>query len=104
MLCETHKDMLFKGATRLLALGGVALLATGATLARPTSSTPPLTLPKAGVGTALTSIAPPSRKHAAAGKAQPVARTTSAATPRATISLYEHTVDPSTLREQGCEA
>jgi hypothetical protein len=34
MLCETHKDMVFKGAMRLLVLGGVALVAAGGVASR----------------------------------------------------------------------
>jgi hypothetical protein len=103
MLCETHKDMLFKGGSRVLALGGVVLLATGAALVHRPGLQAPLSVAKplahGAVGTALTSVAPGER-----ASAQPAVRRVSAAHARATISLYEHTIRRSTLLEQGCDA
>jgi hypothetical protein len=102
MLCETHKDTVFNACRRVLALGGIALVATGATRVHlPHQAGAPL--PAAAghhvVGTAVRMPvgAPPA-------KAEPAVRRLGAAQARATISLYEHSVRQSNLRGQGCEA
>lgn len=112
--------MLLKGGSRLLALGGVVLLATGSALVRGSAPAGHTTLrPALGTGqagTALTSVgshlrlkleprlaaAPPAPKPKPAAK--PVVRRASSASARATISLYEHTTDQAVLRGQGCDA
>lgn len=102
--------MVLKGGARLLALGGVVLLSTGAALVR---TPPPASAPKAletgSVGTALTSIVPPATPKAksalaTAPRPKPIVRHASAAQARATISLYEHSTDRTTLSAQGCDA
>jgi hypothetical protein len=101
MLCETHKDLFFKGVTRLLVLGGVALVTMGGVASRIQAPAAPLA--------AAPPVAPAVSKDvvqatAATPQAQSAVQRVSVKTARATISLYEHTVRQSTLREQGCDA
>jgi hypothetical protein len=98
MLCKTHKDMVFKGCGRLLAFGGIALVALGAVASRLPGPAQPLTAAPV-VRPAVVPLQP-----AAAPTVQPAVRTVSVRRARATISLYEHTTRQSTLREQGCDA
>jgi hypothetical protein len=98
MLCESHKDGLYKLGIRLLALGGLALLAMGATVVRTPASTGPAAAVHGLARPAFKAIVVPAPTSTLA------ASRTSAARARATISLYEHTVRRSTLRAQGCEA
>jgi hypothetical protein len=102
--------MICKRGSRLLALGGIAALAAGASGALRPAPTPPVTA-KAIVAAAVQKhVVPtpkPVRKAAAPTpkpQPQPAVRHVSAAGARATISLYEHTVRQSTLRRQGCDA
>jgi hypothetical protein len=90
MLCESCRDRIFKRCSLLVVAIAVALIGAGAVAAR---------LPRP----ALPAVAPvrmPVVTHARARKAarQPHSK------PRATISLYEHTVRRSVLRAQGCSA
>ena len=99
MLCETHKDILYKAGRTLLAVAGILLLGTGATLAgRQRPAAPAI----AASGHGITQVKVLQR--VAQPKARPVVRSLSAARARATVSLYEHTVKQSTLRRQGCDA
>lgn len=101
MLCETHKDMVFKGATRLLVLGGIALVVFGGIASRIEPPAAPLTAaPPVAAAVSKAAAAP----NAAKPKAELAVRRVSVKTARATISLYEHTVRQSTLRGQGCDA
>ena len=125
MLCETHKDMLFKGAIRTLALGGVALLGLGLAGARAPARPAPQAAASPAVGHVQVAHLPAvyravgvSLRHVRAQKAKPqpkqkpkaqpqpkrLARRVSAASARATVSLYEHTTKRSSLRKQGCSA
>ena len=99
MLCETHKDLFFKGAKSLLVLGGLVLVALGALAARlPGSAQPPVAAPAVQSAVAQSVQSPPQPA------AQLAVRHVSARTARATVSLYEHTTRQSTLRDQGCDA
>src|SRR5690242_12010557 len=97
MLCETHKDILYKSVVRGLALVGAALLGLGASFARPA------TWPHSVAGAH--GVAAPAYRSVEKGRQpQPAARSLGISNARATISLYEHSVRRRTLREQGCEA
>jgi hypothetical protein len=99
MLCETHKDILYKLASRCLALAGLALLVVGATVTRDAPAGVAVAdRPAAGA------TAPPKPKGLRKPEPKPAVRRISASTARATISLYEHTVRRSSLRRQGCDA
>src|SRR5436305_4383892 len=104
MLCETHKDILYKSAARALALGGIALVSLGATIARPPLSNGPAPVATPGVAAPafkpIVVPVPKSKAQLATARIKPVR----ASTARATVSLYEHSVRRSTLRGQGCEA
>ena len=102
MLCETHKDLLYKCCRLLLVTGGLVLVSAGALVAVQLRD-----------GGARRVAAPRVAAHRPVEKvlkpvAQPTARAVirrlSAARARATISLYEHSVKQSTLRRQGCDA
>src|SRR3979411_1435297 len=87
MLSESCRDIIYKRGMVLLAVGAVALIGTGAVAAR--------------VQDPLHRVVAPGVAHMrvpAEAKSQPHTR------PRATISLYEHTADRTTLRRQGCSA
>jgi hypothetical protein len=92
--------MLYKLGLRGLALLGIALVAMGATLTRTPASSGPVA--------ARSGIAKPAFKAIVVPEAAPkgtlTARRISPSKARATVSLYEHTVRPSTLSEQGCDA
>jgi hypothetical protein len=89
--------MVFNACHRALALGGVALAATGGVAAVDRApAAAPVVAPAAHVAV--------ERPLAAAPKPLPAVQRVSAANARATISLYEHTVRRSSLREQGCNA
>jgi hypothetical protein len=87
--------MVFKGFRRLVAVVGMVLLgAGGAAVARQS----PTVRAAAGVAPHR-AIVPP-----AAERRGPDARPVTLSTPRATISLYEHTARRARLRHQGCDA
>src|SRR5579884_3439328 len=101
MLCETHKDLLFKTGKRFLALSGIALVSMGAATVRPHLGAGS----HRAAGPLYRGIAPaPQPTPNAKPQSKLAARHISAAHARATISLYEHSVDRSTLRSQGCDA
>jgi hypothetical protein len=87
MLSESRKVIVYKRGAVLLAVSAVALMATGAVAARVQD---PLHRVVAHGGM--------HKRVSAEAKFQPHTR------PRATISLYEHTARPKTLRRQGCSA
>jgi hypothetical protein len=104
MLCETHKDMVFNACRRALALGGVAFVATGGVVTVNRTQAPPVVAAVAHVA-----VTPPVVRAAPAvaepaPKAAPAVHRIRPESARATISLYEHTVRRSTLRDQGCDA
>jgi hypothetical protein len=94
MLLETAKDMCYKRPVASLTAVGLLLLSAGlAGALADRSAAAPLALSRSA--------------HAHAGRALPVpaeARSQPHTPPRATISLYEHTVQRLTLRRQGCSA
>ncbi|HET8527932.1 MAG TPA: hypothetical protein VFL60_03405 [Gaiellaceae bacterium] len=113
--------MLFKGASRVLALGGVALVGLGAATARvpaAPAAQPRVAAVALGTGLHLPAVSRAAgvslrRGHAPAAKPprpgagaqpKPLARRVSARSARATVSLYEHTTAQSSLRGQGCDA
>jgi hypothetical protein len=100
--------MVFNACRRALALGGVALVATGGVAFVRQAPAAPLTRPAVVRAAADPVVAHTVSAPAPAPKATPrpdvVARTVSAARARATISLYEHTVRRATLLDQGCDA
>jgi hypothetical protein len=110
MLCKSCKNTLYKAGTALLGCAALALVAAGvvaARLERPAGrgaveALPAPTQPPRPVHAVVPAARIAERRHAAAvrreAKHQPHSR------PRATISLYEHTVRRSTLRRQGCSA
>src|SRR4051794_13437592 len=114
MLCETHKDMIRKGATRLLALVGVIVAVVGGAVSFRTASPAPAAIAHAA-GVAVHPVRPAVEHAVARSKpTKPVAarqpqpkpkpQLVKLSKPRATISLYEHTVRQPTLRTQGCTA
>src|SRR4051794_13211166 len=107
MLCETHKDMFFNACRRALAVGGLALVATGGVASLDRAPAAPLTRPAAHVvatGHASVGTALHPAKAAAPARRRPVFAARTAAGARATISLYEHTTKQASLRDQGCDA
>ncbi len=105
MLCETHKDHLYKIARTLLALGGVLLLGTGATFVGRERRAAPSAAP------APHAAAAPARRRplevlrqVEQPRPRPAVRRLGVANARATISLYEHSAMQSTLRRHGCDA
>src|SRR4051794_935305 len=98
MLCETHKDLVFKSAAVLLALGGIALVGLGATVGRTPAAHAPVAAPRHAA--AFNPVVVPAPKP----KTELATARIHAARARATISLYEHSVRRSTLRGQGCDA
>jgi len=108
MLCETHKDMVFKGAMRLLVLGGVALVATGGVAARLPGPAAPLTAQSAtdlsrpaaytAFGRALRGVAVhESKKSAVRHLAKPAPPRPHAQTPH---TAHPHTAPPQTAHPQ----
>jgi hypothetical protein len=100
MLCETHKHALYKLGIRGLTLVGLALVAMGATVARTPGPTGPVAAAHGLAQPAFKAIVVPTPK----AKAELATSRSTVARARATISLYEHTVRRSNLREQGCDA
>jgi hypothetical protein len=118
--------MLFKGASRTLALSGIALLGLGVAGSRApaprapqaAAASPPADHVQVAHLPAVYRAVGVSVRRARSRKAQPqpkpkahpqpqpkpLARQLSAASARATVSLYEHTTRRSSLREQGCSA
>jgi hypothetical protein len=99
--------MVFNTCRRALALGGVALLSSGGVAFVRQAPAAPLTAQRIGpaahvaIGHAAAGTAiRPSIAKAAAPAVEPVKLSKA----RATISLYEHTVRRSSLRDQGCDA
>jgi len=88
MLCESHKDMLFKGASRGFALGGIVLLGLGVAAVRvPRSSTPqPVALAQRDAVhlPAVYRAVGVSLRHARAAKPKPARQATSKAQPAPT--------------------
>ncbi|HEY3542452.1 MAG TPA: hypothetical protein VGK79_07910 [Gaiellaceae bacterium] len=87
---------------RFLALAGIALLAFGAVLSRGGELTrqPAASAAPSGHAAQAARAAQPEPRPQAKLAVRPIR----AASARATISLYEHTVRRSTLRGQGCDA
>jgi hypothetical protein len=113
MLCETCKDPIYKRGAVFFAAAAVGLIGTGTVAARAQQGTQRPVVVAPGFEAAkplqpkqIVRAAPRPRQHE--GKVQ--ARRERAAArqphtkPRATISLYEHTVARSILRRQGCTA
>jgi hypothetical protein len=107
--------MVFNACRRALALGGVALVATGGVATRihathePAIAAAALSVPAvddapvpAVRGAVSVPVAAPKPKLRP--QPRPAVQRLNASTARATISLYEHTTRQSTLREQGCDA
>jgi hypothetical protein len=110
MLIETRKDALYKVCAVLAAAAGFALVSLG-TAALADGSASALRLPaELGVvaqpGHPVVQLVRSARhaQTAATRRAEAEARHQPHTNPRATISLYEHTVRRLRLREQGCEA
>jgi hypothetical protein len=87
MLSESCRALIYKRGAIFLAVFAVALIGTGAVAAR--VQDPLHRVVAHGVA---------HQRVPAEAKSQPHSR------PRATISLYEHTARPTTLRKQGCSA
>ena len=94
--------MVFNACRRALALGGVALVSTGGVAFVRQAPAAPLRSPVAATAVppviAHQAVAPP------AAPAAPAVERVKPARARATLSLYEHTVRRSSLRDQGCDA
>jgi hypothetical protein len=103
MLCETHKDILYKCVRTLLAVAGLLLVAGGAAVASRLHAGRVAGAPGHAVGRAA-QTALPVLKQVAQPKPKPAAVRLSIDSARATISLYEHSVKQGTLRRQGCDA
>jgi hypothetical protein len=103
MLCETHKDILYKWARTLLAVGGLVLVAGGAAVASRLHAGAPSTAPTHAVGRADRG-ALPVLKRVPQPRPESAARRTDIDSARATISLYERTVKQARVRRQGCDA
>jgi hypothetical protein len=111
MLCESCKSTLYKWCSAVLAAVAAGLVGTGLVAARADrASAEPVVAPVPAQQplrplTSVADAAATKRKRAAAA-ARSVARhqPQPSDAPRATISLYEHTVRRSTLRMQGCDA
>jgi len=103
MLCETHKDILYKWARTVLAVGGLILVAGGAAVASRLHAGAPVAAPAHAVGRAAQTTLPVLRR-VAQPRPRPAVERISIDNARATISLYEHSVKQATLRRQGCDA
>jgi hypothetical protein len=103
MLCETHKDILYKWARTLLAVGGLVLVAGGAAVASRLHSGAAHSAATHAVGRTEQTTVRVLRRVA-----QPRPGSAALRLPidsaRATISLYEHSAKQATLRRQGCDA
>jgi hypothetical protein len=100
MLCETHKYVCYKLGACGLALIGLALVATGATVVRaPAPAGPAAGQHGPGQPAFKANVVPAPRPR---GELATTRITVAKA--RATISLYERTVRRSSLRRQGCDA
>ena len=102
MLCETHKDILYKWARTLLAVGGLVLLAGGAAVAARLHVGPKVAATHAVGRVAQSAL--PVLKRLPQPRPKPAARGIDIDSARATISLYERTVKQTTLSRQGCDA
>jgi hypothetical protein len=99
MLCETHRNILYKCCRLFLVTGGLILLSGGALAAHelaPSTGAVQHAVAHRGRVEVLQQVQQPQPKQ--------VVQRLSAARARATISLYEHSVRQSTLRRQGCDA
>jgi hypothetical protein len=102
---KTYRNLLFKRGTTVAAVvvgALVGLAATNGVRAHRTVVVAPAV--EAAVLVQPHSAEPHASLVAAPAAKQAPARRARRAAPRATISLYEHTTDPSVLRRQGCSA
>jgi hypothetical protein len=101
MLCESCKATVCKWGARILVAGGAALALTGGAAARLEHRSAPLR----GLS-ALHAVVLPVRhvQHHVAPRHRHEPARIAVRAPRATISLYEHTVARDSLRAQGCDA
>jgi len=113
MLCESCKNILYKRVAILLAVAAGGLAAVGAVSAHrertAAPSRPAAALPGGAPFRSFAIVVATGRKERAAraeAARERVRRADPKPTvrPRATISLYERTVDPMVLRRQGCAA
>ena len=103
MLCETHKDILYKWARTLLAVGGLILVAGGVAVASRLHVGAPGAASTHAVGRVAQTTLPVLKRVAQPTPKSAVQRI-SIDNARATISLYEHSAKQATLRRQGCDA
>src|SRR3954470_3389100 len=114
MLCESCRDRLFKRGSLVAAAVAVALIAAGGVAARlPVEARPSAKAPSIAAGVPVLDLhlfeqqaqALAARRRARARRAERLAAAHQPhSRPRATISLYEHTVRRHVLRVQGCRA